>query len=34
LIAITLGRDRAVAITGFPDTSVFADFSLSRTLSG
>ena len=33
LMVLTLGRDRIVAITGFPDTSVFASFGLPRTLS-
>jgi RNA polymerase sigma-70 factor (ECF subfamily) len=32
LMVLTLGRDRVVAITGFPDTSVFASFGLPRTL--
>jgi RNA polymerase sigma-70 factor (TIGR02960 family) len=32
-MVLTLGRDRVVAITGFPDTSVFASFGLPRTLS-
>ena len=32
-MVLTLGRDRIVAITGFPDTSVFASFGLPRTLS-
>jgi hypothetical protein len=29
---LTLGGDRVVAITGFPDTSVFASFGLPRSL--
>jgi CheY-like chemotaxis protein len=33
LMVLTLYRDRIVAITGFPDTSVFASFGLPRTLS-
>ena len=33
LMVLTLGHDRVVAITGFPDTSVFASFGLPRTLS-
>jgi RNA polymerase sigma-70 factor (TIGR02960 family) len=33
LMVLTLSRDRVVAITGFPDTSVFASFGLPRTLS-
>jgi RNA polymerase sigma-70 factor (TIGR02960 family) len=33
LMLLTLSRDRVVAITGFPDTSVFASFGLPRTLS-
>jgi RNA polymerase sigma-70 factor (ECF subfamily) len=33
LMVLTLDRDRVVAITGFPDTSVFASFGLPRTLS-
>jgi RNA polymerase sigma-70 factor (TIGR02960 family) len=32
LMLLTLSRDRIVAITGFPDTSVFASFGLPRTL--
>jgi RNA polymerase sigma-70 factor (TIGR02960 family) len=32
LMVLTLGGDRVVAITGFPDTSVFASFGLPRTL--
>jgi RNA polymerase sigma-70 factor (TIGR02960 family) len=32
LMVLTLSRDRIVAITGFPDTSVFASFGLPRTL--
>jgi RNA polymerase sigma-70 factor (TIGR02960 family) len=32
LMVLTLSRDRVVAITGFPDTSVFASFGLPRTL--
>ena len=32
-MVLTLSRDRVVAITGFPDTSVFASFGLPRTLS-
>jgi RNA polymerase sigma-70 factor (ECF subfamily) len=34
LMVLTLSRDHVVAITGFPDTSVFASFGLPRTLSG
>jgi RNA polymerase sigma-70 factor (TIGR02960 family) len=34
LMVLTLGPDRVVAITGFPDTSVFASFGLPRNLSG
>jgi RNA polymerase sigma-70 factor (TIGR02960 family) len=33
LMVLTLGSDRVIAITGFPDTSVFASFGLPRTLS-
>jgi RNA polymerase sigma-70 factor (TIGR02960 family) len=33
LMVLTLSRDRVVAITGFPDTSLFATFGLPRTLS-
>ena len=33
LMVLTVSRDRVVAITGFPDTSVFASFGLPRTLS-
>jgi RNA polymerase sigma-70 factor (TIGR02960 family) len=33
LMVLTLSSDRVVAITGFPDTSVFASFGLPRTLS-
>jgi RNA polymerase sigma-70 factor (TIGR02960 family) len=33
LMVLALGRDRVSAITGFPDTSVFASFGLPRTLS-
>lgn len=33
LMVLTLGRDRVVAITGFPDTGVFASFGLPRSLS-
>jgi RNA polymerase sigma-70 factor (TIGR02960 family) len=33
LMVLTLSADRVVAITGFPDTSVFASFGLPRTLS-
>jgi RNA polymerase sigma-70 factor (TIGR02960 family) len=33
LMVLTLSRDRVAAITGFPDTSVFASFGLPRTLS-
>lgn len=33
LMVLTLGRDQVVAITGFPDTSVFASFGLPRTLA-
>jgi RNA polymerase sigma-70 factor (TIGR02960 family) len=33
LMVLTLGVDSVVAITGFPDTSVFASFGLPRTLS-
>ncbi len=32
LMVLTLGADRITAITGFPDTSVFASFCLPRTL--
>jgi RNA polymerase sigma-70 factor (ECF subfamily) len=32
LMVLTLSGDRVAAITGFPDTSVFASFSLPRTL--
>jgi RNA polymerase sigma-70 factor (ECF subfamily) len=32
LMALTLRRDRIVAITGFPDTNVFRHFGLPRTL--
>jgi RNA polymerase sigma-70 factor (TIGR02960 family) len=32
LMVLTLRRDRIAAITGFPDTSVFAHFGLPRTL--
>jgi RNA polymerase sigma-70 factor (TIGR02960 family) len=32
LMVLTLGGDRVAAITGFPDTSVFASFGLPRTL--
>lgn len=32
LMVLTLGSDRVVAITGFPDTSVFSSFGLPRTL--
>jgi ketosteroid isomerase-like protein len=31
-LVLTLSGDRVVAITGFPDTSVFASFGLPRTL--
>jgi hypothetical protein len=31
-MVLTLGSDRVVAITGFPDTSVFSSFGLPRTL--
>jgi RNA polymerase sigma-70 factor (TIGR02960 family) len=34
LMVLTLGADRVVAITGFPDTSLFASFGLPRTLRG
>jgi RNA polymerase sigma-70 factor (TIGR02960 family) len=33
LMVLTLSEDQVVAITGFPDTSVFASFGLPRTLS-
>jgi RNA polymerase sigma-70 factor (TIGR02960 family) len=33
LMVLTLSHDRVVAITGFPDTSVFSSFGLPRTLS-
>lgn len=33
LMVLTLSSDQVVAITGFPDTSVFASFGLPRTLS-
>jgi RNA polymerase sigma-70 factor (TIGR02960 family) len=33
LMVLTLSGDRVVAITGFPDTSVFASFGLPRALS-
>jgi hypothetical protein len=33
LMVSTLSGDRVVAITGFPDTSVFASFGLPRMLS-
>jgi RNA polymerase sigma-70 factor (TIGR02960 family) len=33
LMVLTLSRGRVSAITGFPDTSVFASFGLPRTLS-
>jgi len=33
LMVLTLDRDRVVAITGFPDTSLFASFGLPRTLA-
>jgi RNA polymerase sigma-70 factor (TIGR02960 family) len=33
LMVLTLSGDRVVAITGFPDTSVFASFGLPRMLS-
>jgi RNA polymerase sigma-70 factor (TIGR02960 family) len=32
-MVLTLSRDRVVAITGFPDTSVFASFGLPLTLA-
>jgi len=32
LMVLTLGGDHIAAITGFPDTSVFASFGLPRTL--
>jgi hypothetical protein len=32
LMVLTLAADRVAAITGFPDTSVFAHFGLPRTL--
>jgi RNA polymerase sigma-70 factor (ECF subfamily) len=32
LMVLTLGGDQIAAITGFPDTSVFASFGLPRTL--
>ena len=32
LMVVTLSRGRIVAITGFPDTGVFASFGLPRTL--
>jgi RNA polymerase sigma-70 factor (TIGR02960 family) len=32
LMVLTLGGNRVTAITGFPDTSVFASFGLPRTL--
>jgi len=32
LMVLTLRGDRVAAITGFPDTSVFAHFGLPRTL--
>ena len=32
-MVLTLRGDQVVAITGFPDTSVFASFGLPRTLS-
>jgi hypothetical protein len=31
-MVLTLGGDRIAAITGFPDTSVFATFGLPRSL--
>jgi hypothetical protein len=31
-MVLTLSGDRVAAITGFPDTSVFASFGLPRTL--
>jgi len=31
-MVLTLSRDRVAAITGFPDTSLFASFGLPRTL--
>ena len=31
-MVVTLSRGRIVAITGFPDTGVFASFGLPRTL--
>jgi RNA polymerase sigma-70 factor (ECF subfamily) len=34
LMVLTVAGDRIVAITGFPDTSVFRDFGLPRTLPG
>jgi RNA polymerase sigma-70 factor (ECF subfamily) len=34
LMVLTLANDRVVAITGFPDTSLFARFGLPRTLRG
>ena len=34
LMVLTLDGDRITAITGFPDTSVFAHFGLPRTLRG
>jgi RNA polymerase sigma-70 factor (TIGR02960 family) len=33
LMVLTLSGDRVVAITGFPDTSVFGSFGLPRTLA-
>lgn len=33
LMVLTLSGNRVAAITGFPDTSVFASFGLPRTLS-
>jgi hypothetical protein len=33
LMVLNLSHGRVVAITGFPDTSVFASFGLPRTLS-
>ena len=32
LMVLTLSGDRVAAITGFPDTSVFASFGLPRSL--
>jgi hypothetical protein len=34
LMVLTLSRDHVVAMTGFPETSVFASFGLPRTLFG